>query len=357
MVHVGNEKLRERVVSAAQAALSRQHYVSTIDVLTGIGLLYSGHVDSWKKGRIDYLGEMIQGSAEKIAGAIAFFHQWALAQGLEASEASYVRRSPSGMVELRITASGDPAIEKKLRVQYVSPALSGRKKAQIAEKLNSPDQIAVFEIVRDSACSECGAELFKGDLLLMEKGQPLCLPCARLGDLEYLGAGDAALTRRSVKYSDRTAVVVRFSRSRGRYERQGVLVEKPALEKAEQECLEDAGERAEARAKAAVGRKEEDRDLVKGVTVAIGKLFPGCPSAERAAIARHTAVRNSGRVGRSAAGRGLNDKALTAAVVAAVRHMHTEYDELLAGGMERDLARHRIADKVDSILNSWRNRG
>ena len=62
---------------------------------------------------------------------------------------------------------------------------------------------------------------------------------AALDDLEYLPAGDAALTRRAAKYSGRTAVVVRFSRSRGRYERQGILVEETALKKAELECTEE----------------------------------------------------------------------------------------------------------------------
>jgi hypothetical protein len=38
------------------------------------------------------------------------------------------------------------------------------------------------------------------------------------------------------------AVVVRFSRSRKRYERQGILVERAALERAGQECAEDAGQ-------------------------------------------------------------------------------------------------------------------
>jgi hypothetical protein len=66
----------------------------------------------------------------------------------------------------------------------------------------------------------------------MEAEQPLCMPCARLDDLEYLPSGDAALTRRAAKYSERTAVVVRFSRSRGRYERQGIVVETSGLEKA-----------------------------------------------------------------------------------------------------------------------------
>jgi len=47
----------------------------------------------------------------------------------------------------------------------------------------------------------------------MEAGQPLCLSCASLGELAYLPAGEATLTRRAAKYSRRSAVAVRFSRS------------------------------------------------------------------------------------------------------------------------------------------------
>jgi hypothetical protein len=55
----------------------------------------------------------------------------------------------------------------------------------------------------------------------------------------------------------------------------------------------------------------------------IGVLFPGCPAHELATIAEHTAARGSGRVGRTEAGRNLEERALTAAVIAAVRHNHT----------------------------------
>jgi len=51
----------ERVAHAAETALSRQHYVSAIDVLCGMGLLLPMHVDSWRKGRVDYLERVIQG--------------------------------------------------------------------------------------------------------------------------------------------------------------------------------------------------------------------------------------------------------------------------------------------------------
>ena len=75
----------------------------------------------------------------------------------------------------------------------------------------------------------------------------------------------------------------------------------------------------------------------------IGILFPRCPPKEAAAIAAHTAARGNGRVGRTAAGRNLEERAHAAAVTAAVRHGHTEYDALLAAGVERDLARQRVA--------------
>jgi hypothetical protein len=90
------------------------------------------------------------------------------------------------------------------------------------------------------------------------------------------------------------------------------------------------------------------------MTKQIATLFPGCPPRDAAAIAQHTAVRGSGRVGRTAAGRNLEERALAAAVAAAVRHKHTEYDALLAAGLDRPLARQQVADQVQAILAAWR---
>jgi hypothetical protein len=54
--------------------------------------------------------------------------------------------------------------------------------------------------------------------LMMENPGPACLRCVGLDDPEFLPAGDALLTRRVKAKSIRHAVVVRFSRTRGRYE-------------------------------------------------------------------------------------------------------------------------------------------
>jgi hypothetical protein len=45
--------------------------------------------------------------------------------------------------------------------------------------------------------------------------------------------------------------------------------------------------------------------------------------------------------------------ALWLALVAHVRHRHTEYDALLAEGYDRDAARHFVVEQTERILLSW----
>ena len=58
-------------------------------------------------------------------------------------------------------------------------------------------------------------------------------------------------------------------------------------------------------------------------------------------------------MGRSAAGRALDEQAITLAVIASVRHHETDYDSLLMSGVPRDLARDRIRPDIDRVLASW----
>jgi hypothetical protein len=175
--------------------------------------------------------------------------------------------------------------------------------------------------------------------------------------LVFLPSGDAALTRRAKKASSLSAVAVRFSRSRKRYERQGLLVEESALAQAEQECLADEEARARRRERGAKRRRDEDVELHSRMAAEIRRLFPGCPGERAQEIARHAASRGSGRVGRSAAGRALQPEALELAVAAAVRHEDTGYDHLLMSGLERGQARAKVRDEVATILDRWRHAG
>jgi hypothetical protein len=181
-------KLEERVYRAADAALARQHYVSAIDVLCEMGLLASSAVDSWRKGRTGCLEREIQGSLNKISSSMAIFRRWAHEKGLKPSETGYVRSARSGTVHLQFSLSGDPQIEKNYRTHFISPVLSERKQQKLQDKLEKVPQPVVFLNLRDAECSECGAEIAQGFMLLMEADQPLCLPCARLDGLEFLPA-------------------------------------------------------------------------------------------------------------------------------------------------------------------------
>lgn len=223
--------------------------------------------------------------------------------------------------------------------------------ASHARSRGSRDLVAVSPL-KNWTCSGCGIE--SGDLLVMRDAGPLCLACADMDHLVFLGSGDAALTRRARRHSGLSAVVVPFSRARKRYERRGVLVEQDALEQAEAECLADEELRERRREREAERRAGEDVDFQRKLCAEIRRLFPGCPAERANAIAVHTGRRGSGRVGRSAAGRALDREAVTLAVVAAVRHADTPYDELLMRGVDRDEARLRIQSRVDEILEHWR---
>jgi hypothetical protein len=229
-------------------------------------------------------------------------------------------------------------------------------KPAAADKESSSEakELVVFDILRESECADCGKSLPGGDFLFMEGGRPLCLSCADLDHLVYLPRGDTALTRRARKHSSLSAVVVRFSRARKRYERQGVLVEKTALERAEQECSADADERSVRRERAEEYRDKQDQILAVRMAESIRQMFPGCPLEEVRAIAAHTSVRGSGRVGRTSGGRALEEEALRAAVIAAIRHRHTQYDRLLMRGVNRMEARDAVRDKIDDVLERWR---
>jgi hypothetical protein len=248
--------------------------------------------------------------------------------------------------------TGKAEIELAYRTHWVSPALSEAKRSRLAEAQSRPPELVVVSAVGDFTCPQCSGS---DDLLIMEGEGPLCMDCADLGHLVFLPRGDAALTRRAKRASGLSAVVVRFSRARKRYERQGLLVEPEALEQAELECLEDNDVRLRRRVRDEQRRGGEDRDLHVRFAASIAELFPGCPPERAEAIAAHAASRGSGRVGRSAAGRALDPEAVTLAVVSSVRHRDTRYDLLLMSGVERAEARAQVRSDVERVLDEWRS--
>ena len=215
-------------------------------------------------------------------------------------------------------------------------------------------EIVVFRVRRDTTCSECDTEIGRGSMVRLQDEKALCLECADLDGLEFLSRGDAAITRRSTRYSKLWAVVVEWSRTRKRYERQGILAESEAIDQAYAESEADAELRERRRAREAERREWLDQDYVARFALAISNQFPAIPAGVETQIAEHACLKHSGRVGRSAAAKEFSADAIFLAVQAHVRHRHTDYDKLLFQYDNRSLAREQVRNKVDLVLEQWR---
>ncbi len=216
------------------------------------------------------------------------------------------------------------------------------------------EEIKVFISTRESRCNECGEELgSKAWITLTGEKGALCLSCADLDHLLFLPSGNMALTRRARKQSTLSAVVLKWSRARKRYERQGLLVESQALEKAEEECLGDEDIRKRRRERETTRREELDRRYLNQFAERVRELFPGCPAGREREIAEHACLKYSGRVGRSAPAKALDEEAVRLAVTAHLRHRETKYDELLARGYERWEARTAVEKTLNQVFHKW----
>jgi hypothetical protein len=240
--------LQGRVSRAAEDVLARQGSVTFADVLVGIGWLAGVHLDLWRQGRLTQLQELVPVAPERIREALQVLHGWSQERGLSAREVVPLARSRH-RTELRFGPGdgpgADPQLEHAIRVCWVRADLPDRDADRVVdERSKAPDLVVIQPLHQDWTCHECGGS---GDLLMMEGPGPTCLACADLDHLAFLPAGDATLTRRAKKASTLSAVVVRFSRTRKRYERQGILVEQQALDAAQESCLADEQARSRRR--------------------------------------------------------------------------------------------------------------
>jgi hypothetical protein len=227
------------------------------------------------------------------------------------------------------------------------------KPRAVMAELRKPE-LKVFIATRESSCDECGEALgTRAWITLAGERGARCLACADLEHLVFLPSGEAAFTRRARGHSVLWAVVLKWSRARKRYERQGLLVEEAALRLAEGECLADDDARRRRRVREAERRSALDREYVQGFAARVREVFPSSPKGTERKVAERACLKYSGRVGRSASAKVFARQAVELAVAAHVRHVHTRYDELLSQGVDRHDARTMVAGEVATILESW----
>jgi hypothetical protein len=98
----------------------------------------------------------------------------------------------------------------------------------------------VYALARPSRCYGCDRKLVENDIIQIapknDEREVFCLACVGLAHLAVLSGGNAAVTRLAKKYSSLRFVIVKWSDTWKCYERQGLLVEKQALERAQKEA-------------------------------------------------------------------------------------------------------------------------
>lgn len=134
--------LKDRVVTAAEALLAEQLYVSPVDVLLRLGWLAPPHLDRWRQGRVPCLERVVQAGLGKQSTAMRTLRSWAIRRGLTPSETGYVARTRDRR-PLRFSVSGKPDIERAYRTHWVSAELSARKQERSAERQRPPDLVVV----------------------------------------------------------------------------------------------------------------------------------------------------------------------------------------------------------------------
>jgi hypothetical protein len=82
------------------------------------------------------------------------------------------------------------------------------------------------------------------------------------------------------------------------------------------------------------------------IEIALRRLAPRIPAHEFAAVVDH-AVDSPGLKPASP------ETAAWLSLVAYVRHVFTDYDDLLVQDYDQDSARHFVADEIAAVLNDW----
>ena len=215
------------------------------------------------------------------------------------------------------------------------------------------DAILVFPSQGEGDCPHCAAPLHHSAFVTFKNDAIACVKCGGLENLEFLPSGNTALTRRTTTLSEVKYVVLKFSRARKRYERQGILARPEILDQARCECEADEAARETKRQTSAARREKQDAAHLAAFAARIRELYPSAPDGVEHEIAAHACRKHSHRVGRAAFAKELAPESIHLAVRAHIRHNHTSYDRLMSGGTDRPDARLLVAARIEETTRRW----
>lgn len=113
------QELRRRVIDAGSRAVKEKGWVSSIDVLVGLGWLTPKNVGDWRRGQVPFLERVVTAGLGRVSTAMRLFHEWSAQQGWTPSRTEF----GSAHRPLRFSKSGQPNIEDRYRTHWVTRAV------------------------------------------------------------------------------------------------------------------------------------------------------------------------------------------------------------------------------------------
>ena len=113
------DKYYSRIVKAVGAELAGQNFVTPIGVLISLGLLEKEDIDSWRKGRIPYLEQVVKCNLAKASRMLRILRFHAHDLNLKPSVTVYLRKTAGGKIPRRFSKTGERHIEEAYSRHYV----------------------------------------------------------------------------------------------------------------------------------------------------------------------------------------------------------------------------------------------
>lgn len=108
-----------RIERAVAALLAKGNMVAPIDVLVGLELVRSEHLDEWRLGQIAYLERVITCNLSRVSRILRILRFHAHDLDLKPSFTVYNRHGKGSKQRLRFSKTGDPNLEKAYATHLV----------------------------------------------------------------------------------------------------------------------------------------------------------------------------------------------------------------------------------------------
>ncbi|KAK2877098.1 hypothetical protein FQN49_001421 [Arthroderma sp. PD_2] len=162
----------------------------------------------------------------------------------------------------------------------------------------------------------------------------------------FVPKGDVYITRKCRSQTHDLGSTVYTVYSSTTYEQTGLYV--PIDVRAAVEL--ESHDTSDARKQAVAQKDARDRRKARELLL---REFPNMPKSDLDAVLNHAFLKGSRRVGRSGKVASEEDK-VRLAVEAHIRHVHTEYDDMIKRGTTRERARENIWGEIVTVRDSWK---